>query len=484
MSRRDGRAIHWAEAFGLSAAVHVGVVFFALDFINDIRFLPDPDDARADILITTLSFDEISVGAVPDAPNGTEEGLSAEDLTAAPADTLDPVDDNDTLTGSEPAVEELAPAEPEPLEPVAEDVVEDPPDLTPTPVDEITPDVADAVAPPTETLSAVDPADAPEALAPDALTQDSLAPDTLTPDALVPDALAPVAPAPLVAEPLSPLRPQNATTAASSAPAPERLTATAPSAAPAPTAPLAPVTATGIAPVAAVAPRVTRPPRPSPAVPTVAPPPPPPPGSPQAIVNELVAKIRTRVADPCLVATPQTAASGAPELAILSSSETAISDFATAVLADIAPPPGQRSILIDDRQCAALDYLRENPSYPGFRLTAGLVTDQLTGQANLQGAIGRAGGNYVSLLLVDDNGVVQVLNTYLSFAGGEARFDAPLRRDGNPRDTKQLLIAVASDTRPQTLDTQNGQEADVFFDALRAELGVNIPLVMLPFDLR
>jgi len=107
----------------------------------------------------------------------------------------------------------------------------------------------------------------------------------------------------------------------------------------------------------------------------------------------------------------------------------------------------------------------------------------LSGQALLQGAIG-PGGNYVSLLLVDDNGVVQDLNTYLSFAAGEVRFEVPLRRAGNARDTSAMLIAVASDSRPATLDTQNGQEADVFFAALRAELGSNIPIVMIPFDLR
>ena len=61
--RREGRAIHWAEAFGLSAAVHVGVVFFALDFINDIRFLPDSEDERPDLLVTSLVLDADTLAA-------------------------------------------------------------------------------------------------------------------------------------------------------------------------------------------------------------------------------------------------------------------------------------------------------------------------------------------------------------------------------------------------------------------------------------
>ena len=457
---RSGRAIHWAEAFGLSAAVHVGVVFFALDFINDIRFIPDAEDQRPDLLVTSLVLDADTLAAATmTAPDSAAGSTEAPDPLAP-----DEVPPEDTLTAIEPEPD----VAPEP-EPEAAEDPEAPPE---------TPDTAEAVEPEKVTPEEVAPAEiaetAPEAAIPDAVTPEP---------ALAPEPLAPVAEAAVAPDALSPLRPQNDTLAAVApspglSPGATALAPVSPSVAP---VTLAPSVATA---VTTVAPRETRPalpPAPIAARPAT---PPPPPGSPQAVVAELVAKIRASVGQPCLIALPRQAADGAPELVLLSSSETAIAELATELLDGVDPPPGQSSVLIDDRQCAALNYVRENPAYPAFRLTAGLATDQLSGQAQLQGAIGRAGGNYVSLLLIDDNGVVQDLNDYLTFAAGEARFDVPMRRAGNPRDTQPLLLAIASTTRPATLNIQNGQLAETYFNALRGELGINAPLVLMPFDLR
>lgn len=489
---RDGRAIHWAEAFGLSAAVHVGVVFFALDFINDIRFLPDTEDQRPDLLVTSLVLDADTLAAATQVAPETAPGA----LDETDPETLDDVDP-ETLTGATPdtetaaAPEELAALEPEQAETLAP---EEPEALEPETPEALEPETPEALEPETPDPVVAEPL-TPEPVTPEPETPEAVTPDTLTADApdLTPEPLTPLEPAPLAPQALSPLRPQNDTVAALAPLAgggTERLTATAPSVGTADrlTATTPTITPNAVAPVTSgsvqtVAPRVTRP--------TLAPPPlprpavaPPLPGSPEAVVGELVAKIRARVGDTCLVAVPQTAADGAPELVMLSSSETAIADFAAAVLDGVDPRPGQRAVLLDPRQCDALNYVRENPSYPAFRLTVGLATDQLSGQASLQGAIGRAGGNYVSLLLIDDNGVVQELNQYLTFAAGEARFDVPVRRAGNARDTSQLLFAVVSTSRPRTLTEQNGQEAAVFFQALRQELGAGAPIVMIPFDLR
>ena len=453
--RDKGRAIHWAEAFALSAALHVGLIFFAFDFISEIRLRAEQAEELPDLLVTSLVLDADTLAAATQVAPETAPGAIEPD----DAEAVDPIEPEETLSGTDEEPEPAPDATPEP---------------TPEEVTELEPETPDEVEPETETPAEVEP---------DAETPDQVEPETLAAEEvpeLEPEPLAPISAEAGALEPVSPLRPQNDTLAAvapSAGTTVERLSPTAPAAAT--TTTVAPRTTTT---AEVIAPRNTRP-DPPPATPVVRREPPPP-GSPEAVVGQLVSRIRERVGDPCLVAVPQQTASGAPELVMLSSSETAFASFSAAVLEGIEPEPGQRGVLIDPRQCAALNYIRENPAYPAFRLTVGLATDELEGQAQLQGAVGRAGGRYVTLLLVDDNGVVQDLNSYLTFTGGEARFDVPLRRDGNPRDTKLLLFAIATDARPQTLDQENGQEADRFFDALRAEVGSNTSIVMIPFDLR
>ncbi len=446
MTGRGGKPIHWVEAFGLSALVHVGLVFFALDFVNDLQlFSESEDEATVDIIVTSLQFDNITI--------------------EQPSDT----------TGAEGDVGEGLETPP--------DAPESLPALAPEPAPEPEPEPAVEPDEPEELV-----AETPDAVEPEALTPEPVEPEALTPEPVqperadAPEALQPVEaePTALAPEPLSPLRPDDDTIAAL-APidggAPERLSAAAPSIAPVAVAPATAGTTTRIAPVS-TRPQLTPP---APRRPAVEPPAP---GSPQAVVNELVAKIRANTSDACLVAMPQQGADGAPELVMLAADEPSITTFAADVLSEIEPRPSQRGVLIDPRQCAAATFIRENTSYPAFRLSLGVVEDRLPSGEELTGVVGRAAGAYVTLLLVDDNGVVQDIGNYLTFAGADARFAAPMRREGAARDTSQMLIALATDARPRTLDTQNGQLAEDFFPALKAEIGTNIPLVMIPFEVR
>ena len=93
-------------------------------------------------------------------------------------------------------------------------------------------------------------------------------------------------------------------------------------------------------------------------------------------------------------------------------------------------------------------------------------------------------GAYTALLLVDDNGVVQDLRRFIRFAGGKAEFDVPVSRDGDPRDTSQILIALAAPSRPPTITNLAGRLAEDFFPALAKDLPANASLAVLPFDLR
>ena len=473
----EDKAIHWAEALGLSTIVHVGAAYLLFNVAIDLDGLvPEPEPERNDLLITSLVLDSNALISATSQTAGEEDADALDpanernDGAAVEPETLDPVTPEDELA------EAIEPVEP--LEEVVPDVEDPSNGIEPEALAEVAAEIPEAVAP-------VDPIEQAAAVIEEPETLDGT--DALAPvePELVPEEIAPVEQASnLTPEPLSPLRPQAQTLAPAATSTltntASRLTAVAPTA-------LQPERvvprSTGIGTISTqeASAAAARPAAPTRSLPTVAPPAP---GTPEAVVSELVNRIRANVSDTCLIAIPQQAANGAPELVIVTASEADVAPYAEAILDGVEPRPGQRSVLVDARQCAVLDYVRQNRSYPAFRMSFGLAQDQIASGDQLVGAVGQTAGRYVSLILVDDNGVVQDLGQYLSFAGDEARFDVPLRRAGSSRDTKQLLVAIGTNVRPTSVDTQNGQLAADYFTALTDGVGNNVPIVMLPFDVR
>ena len=408
------RSLHWAEAFGASAVVHLGAAILMFDLLEGLITFAPETVPEPEIEIITILDDSFTTG--PELP-----------------ETNDPLTETPT---------EGEASDPDPVPDIAEDPS--------TPEDDTEP------VDPSEELDPV-PAEIAD---------------------LEPERLAPIAPdnglAAITPQPISPLRPEDGTAIPVAPVASGTLSGTTLSATP--VTRLSPTEPTTIAPLQTL-------PTPVP-TPATAQAPTPDGQTAGGAVSELITRIRGRLTDPCLLAIPQQSGDGVPELVLMGSNEAEMQGFATAVLADLVPQPTERRILIDARQCAALNFARENRFYPAFRLSVSLDQASITSGANLTGAIGNTAGRYISLLLVDDNGVVQDVGNYLSFTGSAARFDVTFTRDGNTRDTSQTLVALATATRPATLNAQNGQLAVDFFAALRAELGPDTPLVLVPFDVR
>jgi hypothetical protein len=201
-------------------------------------------------------------------------------------------------------------------------------------------------------------------------------------------------------------------------------------------------------------------------------------------VDEFILRIRGQLALPCLVATPRRNAEGAVTMEMLAANEADILNFADDLLAGVSPAPERRPVLVDPRQCAALNFVREGTRYPAYPLALGLESDRLVSGGRLKGSLRNAAGRYVTLVLIDDNGVVQDLGGYLTFSGDTVSFDVPVRRDGPSRDTQQLLLAIATPGRPPELESMNGQLAQDFFAALRPSVARDAPLAMVPFTLQ
>jgi hypothetical protein len=205
---------------------------------------------------------------------------------------------------------------------------------------------------------------------------------------------------------------------------------------------------------------------------------------PPSQVDEFVLRIRGQLALPCIVATPRRDADGEVTLEMLAANESDVTAFASQLLEGVTDPPARRNVLVDPRQCPALNFIREGARYPTFPLGIAVEADVIDSGDRLVGALQGAQGRFVTLIVVDDNGVVQDLAPFLSFSGDTVRFDVPMTRFGPSRDTQALLIAAATAGRPLALDTHVGFLAEEFFPALRQSVDRNAPLAMIPFSLR
>ena len=185
----------------------------------------------------------------------------------------------------------------------------------------------------------------------------------------------------------------------------------------------------------------------------------------------LFERIRDRLTAPCLLALPVLTAEGDIRLNLLASDDGQIPGLLRELTQGQQAGIDGQAVLLDPRQCPGLTFARRDLRYPVFPLAVQLAAQDVTSGDSLRGTISGGTGRYVTLILVDDNGVTHDLRRYLVNSGGKISFEAPVARDGDARDTHQLLIAVATPARPDTISRAAGEMAETFFDQLAREVG-------------
>ncbi len=433
------KPLHWAEAFGLSALVHVVFAYFILTAVVDVGAVFDlQEPAAPEVQITSLSIDTQSVFS-------TEIGSG--DTSGRGADTLQPV-------GAAVVVE-------------AADAGTDAPEST---VDESAPTLA-----PIETLTPVTAADRPDPAT--ASSDPALAEAPATAPAIGPETVSPLRPVTPTIAPAPPTPTQPAAVVAET-PTPQS-DAVVPTVAA--TVPQAPIAQTGLVQTptsettAEAETKGTPAPAPQPAVQDAV--------VPDPLAADLIARIRASVGATCMIAIPQQQ-NGTVSLQVYAADDAAVGPYVDEIFAGLTPRPAQSTVLIDPRQCAALDYIRATVGYPTGPMALGLDAARIDSGTELTGRLSGTGGRNITLLLIDDNGVAQDLGNYLTVGVNTARFAAPLRRAGARRDTRQLLLAIGTATRPVSSSRQNGQLAETYFSALTDEINGRATITIAPFDVR
>lgn len=477
----------WITASGGAFLLHGAAIAVGIGGLQNVLALaaPEPPD-RPEYTITIAPLDSDTIAGLleQDGEAGANDGEGID--PAAP----------DTLEEAEPEqLAALAPEESVTAEPVTPEALE--PEPEPEELAALEPETPEAIEPEAATPEAVEP----EAIAPEAIEPEALEPETVEPVIAAPEptALEPITPlAPAVQEPLDtgPLIPETVT----ALPSPQALSPLAPVgtagliATPVPqepqTVPSAPQSAQTIRPTQTAG-TVVGPVVRAPAAPVRTPQAPTPqaaapaPSAQDIAVGDLLRRIRTAAPETCLLALPRRDGENGVGLALIASSDSAMARFSDAVLtqesdADIR----QTRVLVDERQCSALNYVRDNTDYPATQLGIRLDSVEVASGDRVTGVLRGTAGRYVTLLLVDNNGVVQDLQRFMSFSGNFTRFDVPVTLAGGQRDTKQMLLAIATRRPAPVIKDRTGQLARDVFAALEGEVATQAALAVTTFDVR
>ena len=211
-------------------------------------------------------------------------------------------------------------------------------------------------------------------------------------------------------------------------------------------------------------------------------------------MGDLIQRIRAKSEDfreergpvwDCVIALPRRSGDDGIGLAMVSVSDAVMGEFVEEVL--VRPEDAeiqQTRALVDERQCAALTFIADNVDYPATRIGMRLDTTSVNSGNRVAGVMRGVGDRNLALFLVDNNGVVQDLDRFLSKSGEFYRFDIPVTRVGPLRDTKHLLMAVASPESLAPLKDRSGDLAINVFKDLSNALGRQAALAVVPFDVR
>lgn len=202
-------------------------------------------------------------------------------------------------------------------------------------------------------------------------------------------------------------------------------------------------------------------------------------------IGQLLRRIRATPQTRCTLILPRRA-SGTPGagIALIGSDIDQLDDVADRITDGLDFTPVQTREEIDQRQCATLDALRQTDSYPASRIGVAVDDTTLESGGILTGRIIGAGGLHLTLLLVDDNGVVQDMTPFVSLENGVPAFAAPVARSGPVRATRQILLALGTKDAPLDVDAQLGNVAQTVFVTIPGPVLREMVFGIATFDVR
>lgn len=202
------------------------------------------------------------------------------------------------------------------------------------------------------------------------------------------------------------------------------------------------------------------------------------------LVAQVIRGIRNTQPATCTLALPRRTGDGGVALSLVGETKATLDTLANSVLQGIDSEVLRSVELVDSRQCAVLDALRQIDSYPATRIGISIDNIQLKSGDDLSARILGAGGLFVTAVVVDDNGVVQTLDRFSTIDDGDIAISAPISRAGPIRDTRQLLLAIGSSETFVEIEEIEGELAQRVFSGIPLEQLKASQFSLVTFDLQ
>lgn len=202
-------------------------------------------------------------------------------------------------------------------------------------------------------------------------------------------------------------------------------------------------------------------------------------------IGQLLRRIRAIPQEQCTLALPRRAGGAAGAgVSLIGADAEQLDAIGVRIREGLDFQPTLASEVIDLRQCATLDAIRQSESYPANRIGLSLESTTLESGDSLRGRVIGAGGLFLTMLLVDDNGVVQNLAPFVRMEDATPVFEAPVARSGPARTTRQMLVVMGTKGAPIDVSGQIGREAQDLFALIPSEALENMLFGVATFDLR
>lgn len=125
---------------------------------------------------------------------------------------------------------------------------------------------------------------------------------------------------------------------------------------------------------------------------------------------------------------------------------------------------------VSQPQCGALAFARDLAQYPNFPLSLTLSPPQIGSGQELAGVISGLRKDTLYLMVVDDEGKAELVQSYTGLRVNVMPFHAPMTLTSGPVSTVQLLVAIASKGPLLSVPNRPGLPADDYFENLKREI--------------
>ena len=202
-------------------------------------------------------------------------------------------------------------------------------------------------------------------------------------------------------------------------------------------------------------------------------------------IGKLLRRIKVLPQEQCILALPRRAGGtvGAG-VSLIGADAELLEAYADTLVDGLGFDPILTNEVIDLRQCALLDAIRQSESYPANRIGLSLESTALVSGDPLRGKVIGAAGMFLTLLLIDDNGVVQDLAPFITLEGSTPVFDVPAARSGPSRVTRQILVALGTTDVPIDVSARIGRVSQDVFAPIAADTLNGMVFGVATFDLR